>query len=332
MARNRFDWLTLVTGFLLGIFLVGAAGWLWLLKNDLPTGTDTGPSGGQVAQGAMPVTDQLGSATSLEELRQLITTLAPGVRQQLLDDNVRFAAFVRQRSDRHALLAGARANKLHENQAVQTLMRQGADNVLVDTYLRQLIQANLPSDFPSENHFRKYYEKNPEMFRVPERVQLWQIFLPSEAANAGEVAKQAAAIRAEISSGKISFTDAAGKYSKHVPSNRNGGNMGMLGVDELLPEVKQAVLALDEDVISQPITTSSGVHIIKRGARVPAQSISYEDAKPYIGQRLRGAGQQQVLEAVMVKLRETYPAELGDDEIESWRLQLKKEYGADGAG
>lgn len=331
MARNRFDWLSLITGFLFGLVAAGVTGWFWLLNSDLSTSTVASADGGSAAREPAPAADRELSTPTLSELRQLITTLAPGVRQQLLDDNVRFAAFVRQRADRYALLAGARANKLHQNEGVQTLMRQGADNVLVDTYLRQLIQANLPGDFPSESHFRDYYEKNTELFRVPERVQLWQIFLPTEAANSREVAKQAATIRAEIVAGKTSFTEAASKYSKHVPSNRNGGNMGMLGVNELLPEVKEAVLKLDEDVVSQPISTSTGIHIIKRGARVPAQTIGYEDAKPYIGQRLQGHGQQQVLEAVMAKLREAYPAELSDDEIESWRRQLKEESGDGGA-
>jgi parvulin-like peptidyl-prolyl isomerase len=318
-----------MTGFLLGVVIVGAAAWFLLLNGPRERSATADPTAATVFS-ASDTTVSTTIKPTLDELRELTATLAPGVRQQLLDDPVRFAGFVRQQADRRSLLAGARANQLHENPSIKTLMEQGANKVLMDSYLRQLLQANLPEDFPNESQFREYYEKNTELFRVPERVQLWQIYLPTEATNEREVLKQAGSIRASIVSAKLSFAEAAARYSKHQPSNRNGGNMGALRIDELLPEVKDAVLALKEGVISQPIKTDTGVHIIKRGERISAQNVSYEDAKPYINQRLLSAGQQQVLEAVMEKLRETYPADLSDDEIEFWRLQLLEQEGTAG--
>jgi parvulin-like peptidyl-prolyl isomerase len=75
--------------------------------------------------------------------------------------------------------------------------------------------------------------------------------------------ERAAALRADIEAGKISFDDAAQKYSAG-PSRLEKGDLGYfprLGV--MQEEFARAAFALKPGEISQPVTTPFGVHLIR---------------------------------------------------------------------
>ncbi len=87
------------------------------------------------------------------------------------------------------------------------------------------------------------------------------------AEKAGETTAQqverAEKLREEITSGKISFEDAAKKYSAG-PSRQNGGDIGFFpryGV--MVDDFSKAAFGLEKGEISQPITTPFGTHLIQ---------------------------------------------------------------------
>ncbi len=68
-----------------------------------------------------------------------------------------------------------------------------------------------------------------------------------------ELLKQAAAIRAEIVADKLSFADAARKYSAG-PSRKDGGRLGTIGRHGPMDEAfSRAAFALDAGQVSQPV-------------------------------------------------------------------------------
>ncbi len=70
-------------------------------------------------------------------------------------------------------------------------------------------------------------------------------------------------IRKEITDGKISFADAAKKYSEG-PSGPNGGGLGFFPRHgAMVEEFSQAAFALDLGEVSQAVTSSFGVHLIQ---------------------------------------------------------------------
>ena len=87
--------------------------------------------------------------------------------------------------------------------------------------------------------------------------------------------QQAQTIRREIASGKITFADAAKKYSTG-PSRTAGGRLGFIARHGAMPErFSRAAFALETGQISKPIQTQSGVHLIrcneiKPGTKKPA--------------------------------------------------------------
>ncbi len=75
--------------------------------------------------------------------------------------------------------------------------------------------------------------------------------------------KQAASLRAEIVAGKISFADAAARFSAG-PSRLQGGDLGFIPRHDRMAETfSTAAFALEKGEISQPTATYFGVHLIQ---------------------------------------------------------------------
>ncbi len=95
--------------------------------------------------------------------------------------------------------------------------------------------------------------------------------------------QQAQTIRREITSGKITFADAAKKYSTG-PSRTAGGRLGFIARHGSMPErFSRAAFALDTGQISEPVQTQSGIHLIrcneiKPGAKKPGEVREQLDA------------------------------------------------------
>ncbi len=265
-------------------------------------------------------------ALTLEDLRRTLAVLPEAQREAVVGDADSFERFVRAEAGLQSLLAAARANGVHERPEVALLMQRQADRVLAEAYLRELARINLGAGYPSEEQVRQFFDDNAERFAVPQRLHVWQIFWPL-AADADPAAveladAQAEAVREEIRAGKLDFAAAAELHSGHAGSRVAGGYMGLISVDELLPEVREAVADLAEGAISEPVRTASGVHLVRRGALVPARKLTYEEAAAQARSLLINESVARLRESVARKASESYPVPLDAERIARWREAL----------
>ena len=149
------------------------------------------------------------------------------------------------------------------------------------------------------------------------------ISLKRNGSASAQINKQAQTVLKELRGGKRNFGSAAAEFSAHQASRGNGGYMGLLGVADLLPEVRSAVMSLKENAVSDVITTATGLHVVKRGAMVAPQTISLEHAAQQVRQLMLRQGSAQVREAIIAKARETYPAAVDAEQVEGWFAQLQ---------
>ncbi len=93
-----------------------------------------------------------------------------------------------------------------------------------------------------------------------------EIFLfapdPESKAQAVEAANS---IRAQLLEG-APFQVAAQRFSS-APTSATGGDMGWIGLEDLNPEVANALLAMGERGLSEPITVANGVYLVALNAR-----------------------------------------------------------------
>lgn len=220
--------------------------------------------------------------------RELDRELAPATR--LLDPQAVLPAEVRQRAfdqlidrrlvlaylDREKLAAGDQAVKLEVERLKKRLAAQEkklAEHLqaigMTDAELRQEFrwrlswQRYLDSRLTDEN-LQKYFEKYRREFDGTE-LKVAHLLLKAASGDSQAIEKaqaQAAAIRAQIDAGKLSFADACRQHSQ-APTAKDGGLIGFISRHEPMPEAfSAAAFALEKDQVSQPVQTKFGIHLI----------------------------------------------------------------------
>lgn len=120
---------------------------------------------------------------------------------------------------------------------------------------RELVRVNLLFDEAvygeveiSDEEIKEYYD------RISEEVEAEHILVEDE-----ELAKE---IKDKLDNGE-DFEELAKEYSTDPGSAEEGGKLGVIPVGQFVPEFEDAVYSLDIDVISDPVKSSHGYHIIK---------------------------------------------------------------------
>jgi len=325
--------LAIIGALLIGVVLifVGAAGAMWFAKQDDSPGTgpiDAAPANTQVSTEATAAPHRSGAEEiEMEMVRQLLSLVDAERRDAILDSPEVFGKFIQQERANQAVLTAAYANAADRNEAVATLMLRASQKVLAEAYLTQVVRRNLDANFPSEKQTREFYEANKTSFRLPDRVHLWQVFIPAAAGSSEQAIKNAAALADQVAAGvrkgKNDFASAAAKYSKHLQSRVNDGYMGLLKTDDLLPEVRAAVEELKPEAVSVPIRSKAGFHIIKRGALVAGSQLEYAAVQARIVAQLRREAANRVRQAAVRKIMETYPVQVDESAFEEWLRNLR---------
>jgi parvulin-like peptidyl-prolyl isomerase len=263
----------------------------------------------------------------LDYVSLLITNMNVQERSKVLEDPSLFKQVIENEANNRSTVSAAVSNKLVNDRNVEFLMRRGAENILREAYLNRLVVSKLPKDFPSNEQVSEYFESNKAQFVVPERVHVWQIFFKkSEGADADEIIslkQKAEKIISEIKKGKADYSNVAISQSEHEQSKALGGYMGLLKTSDLLPELKESLLKLKEGELSKPVESASGMHILKRGKIIEAETLQLSQVEQQIRQLLINQANNQLRNAIFVQARKEYPQDISDKKLEEWRLRLK---------
>ena len=294
------------------LIIVGAGGAIWYAKySPVQQAVPTTPAPAE--QNPEPIRSGA-EEIELEAVRHLLVLVDAERRDAIIDSAENFATFVQQERANQAVLSAAYANSADRNDAVSTLMLRASQKVLAEAYLKQVVRRNLDVNFPTEEQTREFYAANQATFRLPDRLHLWQIFTPASAESSALARKNASALAEQLAAGlragKTQFAAVAAKHSKHLQSRVNDGYMGLLKMDDLLPEVRAAVDELEPEAVSTPIRSVAGYHILKRGALVVGMQLEYAAVQPRIVEEMRREAGNRVRQAAVQKILETYPVKL----------------------
>jgi peptidyl-prolyl cis-trans isomerase D len=148
----------------------------------------------------------------------------------------------------------------------------------------------------SDAELRSYYDEHIDEYRRPATVEvtLVQFSRVPSAADTAAALEEARRVRSEIVAG-AEFAELAERLSADPGSARSGGDLGWFGPGEMAPEFEAAAFALEPGVISEPVLTAYGYHIIKveeeEADRIHASHI-------LIPIRLQGASEDDLLGTV----------------------------------
>lgn len=149
----------------------------------------------------------------------------------------------------------------------------------------------------TEEEAKKYYEENKEMFKEKETVSAKHILVDNQ-----ELCLE---VKSKIDNNELTFEEAAKQYSS-CPSNEQGGSLGAFGRGMMVPEFENAAFDLEIGVVSEPVQTQFGYHLIKVESKNEANVAPFEAVKQEIIARLTQEVQGNKLMSVIKELEGKY--------------------------
>jgi len=198
-------------------------------------------------------------------------------------------------------LTGVKKEYPSEAVFIEALRRDGLTITDLKNKIRDQLKAQSIIDyevrskiFVNPQEVTEYYEKNPQLFKKPEMVNLDTIFIKNETDPKGPQEK----INKVLSLLKEKdFREVAQEYSAS-PS------VGIIFKGQFKPSIEDVVFKLNIGDVSAPIATADGTYIFKIVAKLPEEVAALETVKEGIHNRIFQQKFRERLEEWLKKLKQ----------------------------
>ncbi len=184
----------------------------------------------------------------------------------------------------------------------------------------ELSVADISNDIEvSEEEIRETYDQEIADFEVNEEFEIAHLLL-EEKENQDAIISE---IQGKIKEG-AEFEQLVTDYSDDVGSKDAGGNLGVLTKGVFPEPFEQAVYALEQGQVSEPVKTDAGVHFIKVITKTVNAAPTYEARKSSIQSALRLSQAEEIYVSSLERLEElTFSAENLNDAANALGLEVK---------
>jgi peptidyl-prolyl cis-trans isomerase C len=158
----------------------------------------------------------------------------------------------------------------------------------------------------AEDDAKKYYDENPEEFKVPEQIRASHILITP--ATTGDPNDEKAKARTKIEGLLAQIKDGAdfaelAKANSSCPSAADGGDLNFFPRGKTTPAFEKVAFELEVGELSDVVETDYGFHIIKVTDHTDPTVVSFEQAGEQIIKSLTEAKQIEFADEYLKKLR-----------------------------
>jgi len=182
-------------------------------------------------------------------------------------------------------------------------------NIVIDNLMQKEVFSKITV---TEADAKKFYDDNPDKFKMPERTQASHILISADQKATPEDKKKAKekaeAIRKRVAKGE-DFA-AVAKAESNCPSAAKGGDLGYFGKGQMVPEFEKAAAALKLGELSDVVESPFGYHIIKVMDRKPADTVKFADVKDKIEDYLKSQKAQKPMTDYVDKIKKEAKVEI----------------------
>jgi peptidyl-prolyl cis-trans isomerase D len=148
-----------------------------------------------------------------------------------------------------------------------------------------------PEAAVSLEEIEDWYEDREPEYTKPAAYRISHILfaLPQDASaeSISTVRVRAEEVAGKIRDGEISFAKAVRKYSDDTGSVDKGGDLGFILEDEMNRLIRDAVIGLEADEVSDPIPTSRGFEVVRLDSFRDSRLIPFDEVRNDIEKQLR---------------------------------------------
>ena len=141
----------------------------------------------------------------------------------------------------------------------------------------------------SEQEVREHYEVNVQRYTEPELRRVRQLLVSDNTEDAEGLIRD---LRARLDSG-AEFSELAREYSEDSLSAARGGDLGRVARGDLDPVLETVIFSLPEGLISQPVQTRLGWHVVEVTAIEPPTAQPFDEVREEVERDLRDRRAEQ---------------------------------------
>jgi peptidylprolyl isomerase len=257
------------------------------------------------------------------DLKRLLDAEPPAVRAQIAASPQALDRIVRTELVRRAVLAEALAKGWDKRPEVAAQIERAREQVVVSSFVNGLARPG--ADYPSDAEVKAFYDANQGSLMLPRRYRVAQIYVkrPGEKAAAEAAAKKVADALGRARAAGADFGALARSASEHAESAANGGEIGWVAEDNLIPEMRPVIARLAKGAVSEPVPTAEGWHVVKLLDVAEPAPAPLEQVRPSIANTLRLRKAQELERAYIDALLAKTPPSLNEAELAKLRGSLR---------
>ncbi|HYZ31943.1 MAG TPA: peptidylprolyl isomerase, partial [Crenalkalicoccus sp.] len=265
-------------------------------------------------RGALTLTDAM--------LRAMLDREPEETRATLLRDPAALGQWVRGRMLRLMLLQEAAAAQFDQRPEVKARAEEARQAAIADAYLESLSRPD--PDYPGEAELRAAYEASRARLMQPRQYHLAQIFLAvppgAPPTREKEAERRLKELRAQATAprNRVEFAELARRHSEERGTAAQGGDLGWVPEDRLLPAIREAVAGLPEGAIGEPLRTADGWHLIRMLGTRPAAPAPFEEVRERLATALRRDRENERARLALNEMLRREPVQI--DEIQLARF------------
>lgn len=198
-------------------------------------------------------------------------------------------------------------NDLQETMFTYTFFEKDRkESLLMEKYKESVILKDIE---PSERELIDFYENNPSISTIKERVIVRHILVLTTNLNENEKKKKYELIKKirNLAIEGSDFGELAKKYSDDQTTKKSGGKIGeFLERGQTFKEFEDAAFNTDEGKISDIIETVYGYHILKIDKKEKERKVSFEEVKDKIYELVKIDKEMELMENEKNRLKKKY--------------------------
>lgn len=257
------------------------------------------PAPALAAPVAGPAVARLGNQQiDLAEMQSVLASLPAETREQLRGNRGALETWLRSRLAQKAVLEQADAQGWRQRPEVEQQTRAAAEQIVFRDYM--LSVSKVPDDYPSAAELQQAYDSGKAQWVTPPMYRVSQIFLAvNDAQSAEGVRRQAQELSRKAQAAPADFAALATQYSQDPNTAQRGGDSGMQPLQQLVPQVREAVSRLKLGAVSDVVQSPAGFHVLKLTGQQPARTATLDELRERLTQALRAQRQEQIAKAYL---------------------------------
>jgi len=214
----------------------------------------------------------------------------------------------------------ARRRKIDQEEKFKAEVEKYREQLMVETLLKQEV---LQVKKPSEAEIERYWADNKELFTVPALTRFSHILIKGkEGEDEDAILARCQAVKARLEAGEP-FAVVASEVSEGSSANR-GGDLGFYRPSQISPEFQSAAEDLEIGVVSEPIATDYGYHIIVVTDRKLSRDKTLDESREEIIAMLLAENRKAKFDKVKTRLSKATKIQKNTDLLNRLKSEQRK--------